>query len=105
MFVTETLRKWPPFAVTDRRVVKDFTIDPKYSHEAPLRLDKSVVCQIPIYSLHRDSKYFPNPEKFDPERFNDVNKQEIVPFTYLPFGVGPRNCIGNLQFLNVCAGC
>ncbi|KAF2898150.1 hypothetical protein ILUMI_08020 [Ignelater luminosus] len=95
MVVSETLRKWPPFAVTDRKVVKDFTIEAKYPHEKPLKVDNTVVCQIPIYSLHRDSKYFPDPEKFDPERFNDVNKQDIVPFTYLPFGAGPRNCIGS----------
>ena len=45
-------------------------------------------------SLHRDPEYFPDPEKFYPERFSDENKQKIVPFSYLPFGSGPRNCIG-----------
>jgi cytochrome P450 len=40
--------------------------------------------------LYRNPKYFPNPEKFDPERFNDDNKHKIQDFTYLPFGAGPR---------------
>lgn len=51
---------------------------------------------IPIYSLHRDGKYWENPLKFDPERFSDENKHKITSNTYLPFGNGPRNCIGNL---------
>lgn len=48
---------------------------------------------IPIFALHRDPKYFPEPERFDPERFNNKNKIYIKPYTYLPFGSGPRNCI------------
>lgn len=50
-----------------------------------------------------DSNYYPDPAKFDPERFSDENKISIDPFTYLPFGAGPRLCIGNkkkLYFLN-----
>lgn len=41
-----------------------------------------------------DPNYFPNPKKFDPERFSDENKTSIDPFTYLPFGAGQRICIG-----------
>ncbi|XP_036143624.1 cytochrome P450 9e2-like isoform X2 [Monomorium pharaonis] len=47
------------------------------------------------YALHHDSKYFPNPSKFDPERFSEQNKDNILPYSYLPFGEGPRKCIGN----------
>lgn len=43
----------------------------------------------------RDPKYYPDPETFDPERFSDDNKSNIEPMSYLPFGVGPRNCIGS----------
>lgn len=49
---------------------------------------------IPVYSLHYDEKYFPNPEKFDPERFSENNIDFIQKFTYLPFGSGPRMCLG-----------
>lgn len=52
---------------------------------------------IPIFSIHRDPRYFPNPLKFDPERFSDENKHNIKPFTYMPFGLGPRNCIGKKE--------
>jgi len=50
---------------------------------------------LPMFSIHRDPKYYPNPEKFDPERFSDENKDLINPSTYIPFGQGPRNCIGS----------
>ncbi|KAF4519173.1 hypothetical protein B566_EDAN008236 [Ephemera danica] len=47
-----------------------------------------------IYGLHHDPEYFPDPERFDPERFNEENKSKLKSFTYMPFGSGPRNCIG-----------
>lgn len=46
-----------------------------------------------------DETYFPEPQKFDPERFSDENKHNIKPGTYSPFGVGPRNCIGTKQII------
>jgi cytochrome P450 family 9 len=58
-------------------------------------LEKNAVVWLPIYALHRDPKYFPEPDRFDPERFNDENKSKIIPYSYIPFGSGPRNCIGS----------
>lgn len=50
---------------------------------------------IPIDGLHNDPEYYPEPEKFNPERFEDGRKQQLSQScTYLPFGMGPRNCIG-----------
>lgn len=61
-----------------------------------LQIRKGTGVQIPAFAIHRDPQYFPNPEKFDPERFSEENKHSINPFAYMPFGVGPRNCIGKL---------
>lgn len=44
--------------------------------------------------MHRDPVIYENPELFDPERFNPERKQKIASSTYVPFGIGPRNCIG-----------
>lgn len=44
--------------------------------------------------VHHDPKFWPNPERFDPERFNDENKNKIQPATFIPFDIGQRTCIG-----------
>jgi len=49
----------------------------------------------PSYAIHHNPEYFPDPDKFDPERFSDEDKDNILSYTYLPFGDGPRKCIGN----------
>lgn len=59
-----------------------------------LQIRKGQAMQIPLWPLHHDPNYYPDPEKFDPERFSEENKHKINPFAYMPFGLGPRNCIG-----------
>ncbi|KAF5306332.1 hypothetical protein FQA39_LY09030 [Lamprigera yunnana] len=102
MVISETLRKWPPFITTDRVSIKPFTIESEKPEETTLTLEEGSVVIFPLKSIHRDPKYYPNPEKFDPERFNDENKHTIDPYTYFPFGVGPRNCIGSRFALLEC---
>ncbi|KAF2901445.1 hypothetical protein ILUMI_04742 [Ignelater luminosus] len=95
MVVSETLRKWPPGFQLDRVCVKEYTIQPEKPTEKPLLIERDQVVLIPVAGIHRDPKYFPNPEKFDPERFNEENRNNIEPFSYMPFGSGPRNCIAS----------
>ena len=47
------------------------------------------------YIVQRDARYFPDPEAFDPERFAPGRVEQIAPYSYIPFGAGPRICIGN----------
>lgn len=58
------------------------------------KIPAGVMVQLHIYELHRDPKYFPEPEKFNPDRFLPENFKNIHPFAYLPFSAGSRNCIG-----------
>lgn len=96
MVVSEALRKWAPSPVTDRICVKDYVY--KDSDGLKFKIMKGDSCWIPTYGLHHDPKYFPNPRKFDPERFSDENKHNINMGAYQPFGSGPRNCIGKLFY-------
>lgn len=93
--LAEALRKWPVSVGTDRVCSKKYIIEPTQPHEKPVHFEPGDFLFIPIIGLHYDPKYFPNPQKFDPERFSEENKTNIIPYTYLPFGAGPRNCIGS----------
>ena len=95
MVVCESLRRWPPAVTTDRQVSKDFIIEPVKPGEKKLLLEKGAVCWLPVFAIHNDARFYPNPEKFDPERFSEENKHKINPSVYIPFGSGPRNCIGS----------
>jgi cytochrome P450 family 9 len=95
MVLSEALRKWPNAVAADRVCTKSYTIEPKTPDEKPVHLEKNAVIWLPIMGLHRDPQYWPEPDRFDPERFSEENKMKINPYTFLPFGVGPRNCIGS----------
>lgn len=86
---------WPNAPFMDRLCTKPFTIEPVKPHEKPVHLKENDIILLPIHALHHDPEYFPDPERFDPERFSDENKSKIQPFTFIPFGSGPRNCIGS----------
>ncbi|RZB40914.1 p450 domain containing protein [Asbolus verrucosus] len=95
MVISETLRKWPQATWLDRKCTKEFEIEPKNEGEPRLKVNVGDICWLPVYAIHKDPNYYPNPDVFDPERFSDENKDKIKPTTYLPFGIGPRNCIGS----------
>jgi cytochrome P450 family 9 len=93
--VCETLRLWPPGFQVERVCTKEYTINSKSPNEGEVLVEKGVSISIPVIAIHRDSQYYSDPERFDPERFSEENKAKLVPGAYLPFGVGPRNCIGS----------
>ncbi|KAK3578025.1 hypothetical protein CHS0354_006698 [Potamilus streckersoni] len=86
-FVNETLRFYPPFARFNRRVTNTATYGP-YTFPA------GATVNVNAYQIHHDPEYYEDPDVFDPDRFSPERKSTINPITFLPFGCGPRNCIG-----------
>lgn len=62
--------------------------------ESNVTIKKGTGVMISVTGLQHDPRYFPEPSKFDPERFNKENIAKRSPYVYLPFGDGPRICIG-----------
>ncbi|XP_050349998.1 cytochrome P450 6k1-like [Nymphalis io] len=86
--IKEGVRKYAPMSWLDRVAEKNYKIDDKLTIEA------GTTVFINCAGMHFDPKYFPDPNKFDPDRFLPENRNKIEPFSYLPFGEGPRFCIG-----------
>jgi cytochrome P450 len=86
--VTESLRLYPPAWIIGRRAIEDYQLD---DYHVPAR---SIIVMSP-YLVHRDPRYFPDPERFRPERWTPEFKSTLPPFAYLPFGGGARRCIGD----------
>ena len=90
-FINEVLRIYPPGFRINREVAQDVTLN---HNGQSIRLRKGMMVTIPIYALHHLEEYYPDPEKFDPDRWSPENSASRNPYAYLPFGSGPRNCIG-----------
>ncbi|GJQ70345.1 hypothetical protein Trydic_g22779 [Trypoxylus dichotomus] len=103
--LSESLRLHPPASFLSKTCTTNFIFPPSNKISKEVMVEKDTPIIIPVYSLHHDSKYFPSPEKFDPDRFLESNKANIIRGSYLPFGEGPRLCVGiKFAILQVKAG-
>lgn len=88
MVIYEVLRLYPPVWLLPRKAINDDFLD---QHRIPANSDV-LLC---VYTLHRHAGYWRDAERFDPERFATEECAQRVSNVYLPFGAGPRTCIGS----------
>ena len=96
--IQESLRMYPPFWMIDRQALEDDEVE-------GCMIKKGTMVLIYIYGIHHSEKHWQHPDIFNPERFSGTNPKKESPFTYLPFGAGPKGCIGGnyamLQMLTI----
>ncbi|KAK7083166.1 hypothetical protein SK128_005165 [Halocaridina rubra] len=86
--ICEAMRMYPPVpSFVTRVAASEVTYD-------NIKIPKGSFIEAAMWSIHNDEDTFPEPHVFKPERFLPDNKQDIHPMAFLPFGAGPRNCIG-----------
>lgn len=83
------MRLYPVLPNLVRNTINDYPV-PNSEHV----IEKGTNIVIPVSAIHKDPEYYQDPEKFDPERFHPDEIAKRHSSTYLPFGMGPRNCIG-----------
>jgi cytochrome P450 len=83
----ESMRLYPPAPVISRISVRDTDLGGEH-------VNKGVQTVIPIYAIHRHKALWDDPDRFDPERFSPEREARIPRYQYMPFGAGPRICIG-----------
>jgi cytochrome P450 len=88
MIVREAIRLFPPAPFFARQPIEDVTV-------GEWEIPKGSLIVVSVYALQRDRRFFPEPEQFNPDRFAAGWEERISRFAYLPFGGGPRVCIGN----------
>ncbi|KAK4329599.1 hypothetical protein Pmani_000074 [Petrolisthes manimaculis] len=85
--IKEALRLFPSVPFLARELQEEAVID-------NYRIPEGTTVMVVTYRLHRDPDQFPDPERFDPDRFLPENVSKRHPYAYVPFSAGPRNCIG-----------
>jgi len=86
--IQESLRLYPPFWMIDRMAIEDDRV-------GDVVIPKGSMVIVYVYGAHHAPRYWENPETFDTSRFTKAAEKQRTPFTYVPFGGGPRGCIGN----------
>ncbi|CAK1542623.1 unnamed protein product [Leptosia nina] len=92
MVLDETMRKYPPMRALFRRCNRDYKVP-----NTDLVIEAGTLIFIPIHAIQMDPDIFEDPEKFDPERFTPEKKGKMHPCHWMPFGEGPRKCLGLRQ--------
>jgi cytochrome P450 family 6 len=87
--VNETLRKYPVVSSLQRVAIQDYQLP-----DSSIIIPKNQPVMIPVHTIHHDPSIYADPEKFDPDRFTPEEVGKRHPFAFLPFGQGPRICIG-----------
>jgi len=85
--IMEALRLYPPFWMVDRMALAD-------DRAGDLDIPRGSTVVVFIYGAHHSPQYWEDPETFDQERFSQAKEKRHTPFAHLPFGAGPRGCIG-----------
>lgn len=95
-FFLESVRKYPTLPFLNRFSTKEYPIG-----KLGLTIPKGTPVVISLLGLMRDPENFPNPDNFWPDRFSEDNPK-FNPAAYLPFGDGPRACIGRFAYCSIC---
>jgi cytochrome P450 len=85
---SEILRFYPPVWILTRRVVRDLPVSGG-------TMQAGSILFVSQYVIHHDPRWYPDPERFDPERFSDEEVAGRHPYAYFPFGAGIRGCVGS----------
>lgn len=85
---SEAMRLYPPAPIITRTALQDFRL-------GGFHIPAGTVMYVPIYAVHHHSSIWQNPDMFDPDRFTPENSKERHRYAYMPFGAGPRVCIGS----------
>ncbi|GBP66269.1 hypothetical protein EVAR_41064_1 [Eumeta japonica] len=96
MIINESMRKYPNIGIIQRKCTRDTLLT-----VGNLKVDKDVLVVVPVYAIHRDSTYYSEPDKFDPERFAPGSDKNHHRYAYLPFGEGNRICIVSTSIVSV----
>lgn len=91
--IKEALRKYPQYSIITRQCVKNYQFP-----ESNITIDRKITINVPVDAIHKDEEYYKDANVFNPDRFLDDEAALRHCYTYLPFGAGPRKCIGKLVF-------
>jgi cytochrome P450 len=87
MVLAEAMRLYPPAWILGRRALEEYEV-------GGYKIPRGALVILSPYVMHRDPRFYPEPERFDPERWTPEAKAARPQFAYFPFGGGPRRCIG-----------